>query len=368
MPCMSGILSRGRTKMLALLVSTALGVLAVEWGLRWVYPYLPSISALQGSDFRLERLVDLAEDRDLSLCHEVRTFLSHRSRWVGPGATSGVHFAELSSVDATGDGSVRLFGSGGTSRKLWIAGDSLAYGLGVEANETLGAHLSQSITRQTGGGVETRQLAVPGAGYCTVVQRVAGAMVKNRPDVVLLVLSADDLEERLMLSVQGQLVAPPDLASGRVTRYLVQRSWFANLLWFRLTAWRESSQQSKRFVGQETQDDFRSAMAKLNRRVSASGGRLAVSIVEPPGMPHCSGSLMQERCEWLKADMVTMSRLLDQAGVTHQMVQGIWGRSMEFIVPRERGMAQRGMLAMHPSAAGHAKLAEEIWPFLASSM
>ena len=80
MPCMSGILSRGRTKMLALLVSTALGVLAVEWGLRWVYPYLPSISALQGSDFRLERLVDLAEDPDLSLCHEVRTFLSQALR------------------------------------------------------------------------------------------------------------------------------------------------------------------------------------------------------------------------------------------------------------------------------------------------
>ena len=365
---MSGFLARGHTKLLALIASTALGVIAVEWGLRWVYPYLPSISALQGSDFRLERLVDLAEDPDLSLCHEVRTFLSHRSRWVGPGAASGVHFAELSSVDTSGDGSVRRFGSGGGGRTLWIAGDSLAYGLGVEANETLGAHLSQSITRQTGGGVETRQLAVPGAGYCTVVQRVAGAMVRHTPDIVLLVLSADDLEERLMLSVRGQLVAPPDLASGRVTRYLVQRSWFANLLWFRVTAWRESNQEDQRFVGAETQDAFRTAMAELNRRVSDAGGRLVVSIVEPPGMPHCSGSLMQERCEWLKSDMGTMSRLLSEARVTHQTVEGIWGAGFDSIVPREREIARRGMLAMHPSAEGHAKLAEEIWPFLASSM
>ena len=80
MPCMSGILSRGRTKMLALLVSTALGILAVEWGLRWVYPYLPSISALQGSDFRLERLVDLAEDPDLSPVSRGSDLPLHRSR------------------------------------------------------------------------------------------------------------------------------------------------------------------------------------------------------------------------------------------------------------------------------------------------
>ena len=127
--------------------------------------------------------------------------------------------------------------------------------------------------------------------------------------------------------------------------------------------------QSKRFVGQETRDDFRSAMAELNRRVSASGGRLAVSIVEPPGMPHCSGSLMQERCEWLKADMVTMSRLLDEAGVTHQMVQGIWGWGMEFIVPpRARDGSARHARDAPKCTAGHAKLAEEIWPFLASSM
>ena len=71
---MSAFFSAHRTRILAFAVSTTLGVLAVEWGLRFVYPYLPSVSALHGSDFRLERLVDLAEDPDLSVCHEVRTF------------------------------------------------------------------------------------------------------------------------------------------------------------------------------------------------------------------------------------------------------------------------------------------------------
>ena len=366
---MFGFVTRRRKQLVALVVSTVVGVIAVEWGLRWVYPYLPSISALQGSDFRLERLVDLAEDPDLTVCHEVRTFLSHRSRWVGPGAASGVHFAELGSVSTSGDGTVSRFGSGTVDKHFWIAGDSLAYGLGVEAYQTMGAELSRSMTAQTGGAVDLRNLAVPGAGYCTVAQRVAGALGNNAPDVVLLVLSADDLEERLMLSVNGQLVAPPDLASGRLTRWLVNRSWFANLLWFRATAWIESQSKSeKRFVGQDTRDGFRHAMATLKERIETRGGTLVAAVVEPPGMPLCSGSLMQERCDWLKDDMKTMGELLGEAGVTHTTVSGIWSQSLEHIVPREHGIASKGMLAMHPSAEGHQRIASFIWPFLEKAM
>lgn len=362
-------LSSSRLKLLALLVSTVLGVAAVEWGLRFVYPYLPSISALKGSDFRLERLVDLAEDPDLSLCHEVRTFLSHRSRWVGPGAASGVHFAELGAVDTSGDGQVVRYGSGPADRRLWIAGDSLAYGLGVLENKTLGAELSRAMTRTTGGAVDLRNLAVPGAGYCTVAQRVAGAVLRNTPDVVLVVLSADDLEERLMLSVNGQLVAPPDLANGRMTRWLVNRSWFANLLWFRVTAWKEAmDSRGKRFVGSDTKSGFRDAMSGLKRRIEARGGVMVAAIVEPPGMPLCSGSLMQERCGWLRDDMETMSALLDQADVTHVMASGLWTGSLEHIVERERGVARQGMLAMHPSELGHERIAEAIWPMVEGAM
>jgi len=366
---MSGFFALRRLQVLALVVSTVLGTLAVEGGLRWVYPYLPSISALQGSDFRLERLVDLAEDPDLSVCHEVRTFLSHRSRWVGPGAASGVHFAELTTVDTSGDGTVQRFGSGDGGRSLWIAGDSLAYGLGVAADQSMGASLSRAMTRQTGGAVDFRNLSVPGAGYCTVAQRVAGAVRRNVPDVVLVVLSADDLEERLMLSVNGQLVAPPDLASGRLTRWAVNRSWFANLIWFRITAVMESVQaKDKRFVGQDTRDGFRHAMATLKSRIEGSGGKMVAVIVEPPGMPLCSGSLMQERCEWLKQDMKTMADLLGEAQVDHRTVSGLWSRSFSNIIAREHGIAQQGMLAMHPSAEGHERVATFIWPFIKDVM
>lgn len=89
----------------------------------------------------------LAEDPDLSVCHEVRTFLSHRSRWVGPGAASGVHFGELAAVDTSGDVTVQRFGSGEGGRSFWITGDSLAYGLGVAADQTMGASLSRAMTR-----------------------------------------------------------------------------------------------------------------------------------------------------------------------------------------------------------------------------
>jgi len=366
---MSGFFSGRRAQVLALVASTVLGSLAVEWGLRGVYPYLPSVSALHGSDFRLERLVDLAEDPDLSVCHEVRTFLSHRSRWVGPGAASGVHFAELGAVSTSGDGDVKRFGSGDGGRGFWIAGDSLAYGLGVDPDKSVGATLSRAMTRETGGAVNLRNLSVPGAGYCTVAQRVAGAVKRNGPDVVLIVLSADDLEERLMLSVNGKLVAPPDLASNRLVRWAVNRSWFANLLWFRVTALMESVQsRGKRFVGQDTRDGFRHAMSTLKSRIEARGGTMAAVIVEPPGMPLCSGSLTQERCDWLKEDMEIMSDLLVEAKVEHRTVSGIWSRSLSNIIEREHGIAQQGMLAMHPSAEGHERLATFIWPFLKDVM
>jgi hypothetical protein len=48
---MSGFFTGRRVQVLAFAVSTILGSLAVEWGERWVYAYLPSISALHESDF-----------------------------------------------------------------------------------------------------------------------------------------------------------------------------------------------------------------------------------------------------------------------------------------------------------------------------
>jgi lysophospholipase L1-like esterase len=359
------------TRWIALLLSTVVGIFAVEFGLRQVYATLPSIAALQGSDFRLERLVDLAEDPDLSLCHEVRTFLSHRSRWISPGAASGVHFAALEHVSMDGDGAVRFVGSrgGNTARRVWIAGDSLAYGLGVRPEESFGVRLAGQVTLQTGGQVELRNLSVPGAGYCTVVQRVATALKTHPPDVVLLVLSADDLEERLMLQVNGKLVAPPDLASGRLTRWMVNRSWFANLLWFRVSALSELSQgERRRFVGSATKDSFRSAVSGLNERIAAGGGRLVVAIVEPPGMPLCRGALAQDRCGWLKDDMATMAGLLSEAGIEHSTIAGIWSGRLDDIVPREHALARQGVLAMHPSAAGHQTIADAIWPVLKSAL
>jgi len=354
---------------LALVVSTLVGLVCVELGLRNVYRTLPSINALNGSEFRLEWLVDLSEDPDSSLCHEVRSFLSHRSRWTGPGTGVEVHFSQLHSVDMVGEGAVTKFGSGETGRTLWIGGDSLAYGLGVEAHQTLGAHLSRSMASKTGGAVYLRNLAVPGAGFCTVAQRLAGALQRQMPDLVMVVLSADDLEERLMLSVNGKLVAPPDLAESSVARWSVKRSWLANLAWFRWVSWSEAvGSKERRFIGSDTQEGFRDAMADLKKRIEGRGGRMVAAIVEPPGMPLCRGPTQQERCGWLQSDMQTMSALLTEAGVQHKVVSGIWSGNLQDIVSREHAIAKRGILAMHPSAEGHERVGEALWPLLAGAM
>jgi lysophospholipase L1-like esterase len=359
---------RTSTRLGILLVSTLVGLIAVEWGLRHVYRSLPSINGLRGSEFRLEWLVDHAEDPDLSVCHEIRSFLSHRSRWTGPGTGVNVHFNQLHGVSTKGDGTVVKYGSGEVGRTVWVAGDSLAYGLGVEAHQTFGAHLGRSVARQTGGAAYIRNLSVPGAGYCTVAQRVVGALKSQSPDVVMLALSADDLEDRLMLSVNNQLIAPPDLAESRVGRWLVKRSWLANLAWFRWLSYAQSSSDSNRFIGRDTQEGFRRAMGVLKERIEDRGGRLVVAIVEPPGMPMCSGALNVERCGWLREDMATMSALLDQAHVPHTVVSGLWSGRMEDIVREEREIAARGVLAMHPSAEGHERIGQALWPLLAEAM
>ena len=125
---------------------------------------------------------------------------------------------------------------------------------------------------------------------------------------------------------------------------------------------------AKRFVGKDTQDGFRHAMQTLQSRVEERGGKMMAVIVEPPGMPLCSGSLMQERCDWLKEDMKTMSDLLTQANVRHTVIHDIWSRSLSDIIRREHSIAQQGMLAMHPSAEGHERIATFIWPFIKDVM
>ena len=71
---------------------------------------------------------------------------------------------------------------------------------------------------------------------------------------------------------------------------------------------------------------------------------------------------------WLKEDMKIMSDLLIDASVDHRMVKGLWSRSLDNIIPREHGIAQQGMLAMHPSEEGHEQVATFIWPFIKDVM
>ncbi len=354
---------------LILVITTLVACVLVEWALQQFYPRLPSIDGLRGTDYRIENLVDLAGEADSSLCHEVRSFLSHRSRWVQPGAASGVHFPALQSLQLTKDGAVLNRGStGSTPRDFWVSGDSLAYGLGVSPTETFGTRLADRLSIDRGWQVRYRNLAVPGAGYCTAVQRIAGALDAHSPDIVLLTLSADDLEERLMLNVEGNLVALPDLVQDPAIRWAVQRSWFANLIWFRWTSIREALRgRQGRFVGRSTQREFQQAMSGLSQRITRKGGQLIVALIAPPGLPMCSEQTARQRCDWLREDMATMVALLEEAGVTYVDLREMWTGRPGDIVKRERPILETGHLAMHPSVQGHAKVADQLWPHLRST-
>ena len=63
-----------------------------------------------------------------------------------------------------------------------------------------------------------------------------------------------------------------------------------------------------------------------------------------------------------------MSLLLTEADVRHMVIRDVWSQSLNNIIAREHGIAQQGMLAMHPSAEGHERIASFIWPFIKEVM
>lgn len=397
--------------------SVLLGTVLVEGGLRLGYPDMPSLAGLVGSDFRLEQLVASSGGGGEELCHEVGSFLVHRTRWgpqgggaldeppppprghrpgpSGPRSRDGepnppsppgpmlpppgdlpqggaemehVEFATVTPGAAPLPDRVFGEGAAGPERELWVAGDSLAYGLGVGEEESFAPLLADKIASEAGGPVVLRNLSVPGAGYCTALRRVANTVDAATPDLVLVALSADDLEERSMLLIDGRLVAPPELASNAVVRWLASHSYFANLFWFRVASLQTlATAQTTRFVGEETQANFGQAVRTLVDEVEAVGGTPVVALVEPPGLAHCEEPLV-DRCRWLTDDLQLMAEVLDAAGVPYVDLRGRWTGHVEDIVDTERQVVAEGGIAMHPSPSGHAKLATWLWPGVSDAL
>ncbi len=333
------------------------------------------MAALEGSDYRLERLADEVVQRaGDGPCHEVRSFLSHRSRWsrlASPGAPppgAPMPGAPMPGAPMPGAGEEAPeleFGSGARHRSVWLLGDSVTYGLGVEATETFGASLSGRLADHFGAALTSLNLGIPGAGYCATARRLAAELATQEPDIVIVSFFADDLEEHSMLTVQGRLVAPPDLESNAAIRWFVERSYLANLAWYRAIATPLIQHPADgRFISPVALEEFRTAASAMQASVTHAGGSPIFLLIPTPGEALCTTPVPDARCHQLEGDLELMAQQLQAANIPFLDLRGAWPTGTAHILANDLRAIAEGGIAMHPNAMGHRLLADAIWVML----
>ncbi len=275
-------------RLLLVLVATSLALAAVEGGLRLLHDNLPSTAALipNGMEVKGSRGAFLVgSSQEAPLCGRVVI------------------------VDRAGGFRVSRHGPAhGRRLRLWVVGDSVTAGMGVSRRDSYPRVLARSLAARLGQQVELTVIASPGGDYCTSLVRLHSALDRDRPDLVLWQLFADDLVRWPALKTERGLVRPPEYAEHPWIRALVSRSYLANLAWFALSPPPPLSRAAR--------PQFVAGARALERRVRAAGAALVVQLLSPTGMPHCLDDPPPETtCAWMRRDMATMKRWLTAAGL-----------------------------------------------------
>ncbi len=241
---------------------------------------------------------------------------------------------------------------------LAIGGDSVAGGQGASRHDlSVGPQVARRLQRDRGGAVRTWNLALPGAGYCSVVRAVHEALDTEVPDAMVLLLFADDLVDRALLSVEGAPVALPGNVTGPARRWAVGRSYLANLIWFRSLISEEAFPQ--RFIAPEGQDAFVTTLRDLDGRLDELGVPRVVALLGPVALPRCPDPPNPGTpCEWMPEDLALLGRLLTEAGVEYVDLHRVWEGHDDVECEWERDIPLDVGIPVHPNDHGHALLAD----------
>ncbi len=328
-----------------------LGLCLTEGALRLGYADLPSQAALQGTPYRVypfEVRGMAARRRDTDLrCKEASYIDAERNR---PG---------IKDRDRV---TTRTYARGPSRRplSLWVLGDSITAGMGLESGKSFGFHLAARLSAAAGRTVELTNMGMPGAGYCAVLRRAHAALDKRKPGLVVLAFFADDLEDRAMMAGYARPVLFHDRLNSPALQAAVSRSYLANLVWYVLEL--QAPRRQRRFIDEKGQASFGAGVAGLHRRVQQEGGDVLAGLLAPVGSPSCpSPAPPHSRCDWMARDLAVMKRLLRAAGVPLLDLSDLWREVPTQPVARERALAE-SWLAIHPDAAGHRALAEALLP------
>lgn len=311
-------------------------LLAAEGLLRLAYPTLPSLSALAERPelvgrFKVEAGHRFGDDRSCELAIE-EPF----------GQDEAVVAASRPDAPA---------------RTLWFAGDSITAAMGVGRERGWPRLLAARVGAKTGGAVLLRDLSLPGLGYCAVLRRVHSELAFGSPDVVVIGLFADDLEDRALLSHQGRLVGLPHTIRQPTVRYWARRSYLANLLWFS-TSSRPGG--AVRFIDGPGRAAFQRNLVRGVRAVEAAGAEALLVLIPAVGAERCAPEHTAEtthRCSWLPSDLDVMADLLDEVGLPYADLRRVWVAHPSEAIVEERGQE----LEVHPDAAGHQVLSDAVF-------
>jgi len=323
------------------LASLVLALGLAELGLRLAYPALPSLAAEQGQGWAVVPS-GFGTSRD-SQPQEIPPEICRPTSPPVP-------------VTAHSPGA-------GPPLALWVVGDSFTTGVGAPPDQGYAWLLAQDLAAQTKRAVDLTVRARPGASFCLALQSAEEALSATpRPDVVVLQLFADDLEDHAMVATGQGVVLFPSSVGSSLGRALVERSYAANLAWF--GAERLHGVPPRRHIDGASQAWFVRRFAALRESLAQGGQGLVVTLLGPTGLAQCQQPApIGSRCESLPRDMVLIGNLLDDAGVPFVDLRELWLRHPDLVRTEERKAALTpGGCPIHPDAEGHRVLAEALLP------
>ena len=296
-----------------------IALLSVEGMLRGAYPTLPSLEGLLGA--QLER---------------------------APGFGAGTEKCDddFSSMRPP------------RGRNLLVVGDSVANGFRVKWKEGFAQQLAQSFPD-----LQLEVNAQEGADLCGNLGRMFRRFSYGPwPRAVVWEVLADDLVPYLIYNVDGRNVVYPESEASEPVRWMVENSYFANLLFFE---YRTHRGPAGRFLTPESMTRLRTRLADLRAALASDNIPIIPVLLEPAGIDRCPAVTPETSpCTWMRDDLQTLADLFQAAGLPTLDLRGLWRDQPPLYIAQEIGAIPPAAVPIHPNAEGHRLLAAAIKPEL----
>ena len=266
--------------------------------------------------------------------------------------------------------------------KVFVVGDSGALGAGVAPEETYAYQVAKQLSAEKKQSIELYNLGYNAAGYCIYLQELHRHLDLQIPDLVIVHMFADDLEQKALVMSGGVLRADPARLETSVLRHLLSNSYTFNWIWWKSMTWIVTKttdggtrvpkwvETGPRLIPQKTQQNFTSSIVHLKKRLTKEDIDHVFFLASPAGWSLCPDNPSPtSECGWLEHDQTNIARLLDSTGVPWLDFRMIWNDSDQYVLRQERQFFQRyNRLPVHPNKDGHAKIFTELWPHVQLSL